>query len=157
MWFFIIIGIVVIGLIMLLKGSDLSDSNNNSFTQEISAADIRIYFPYMDTKMALKYNDAILKGQYKFKVEKGLVEQWNKNRILKNRVSLKENTTTVVPGYTNLTWWQLKQYNPVMDSKTSAEYLAEYLLDESKWFTVKTTVLKEWKSKLEEYNKQNNL
>ena len=143
---------------MLLKGSNLSDSNNNSSTQELSAADIRIYFPYMDTKIALKYNDAILKGQYKFKVEKGLVEQWNKNRILKNRVSLQENTTTPpASGYTKLTWWQLKQYNPVMDSETSAEYLAEYLLDENKWFNIKTTVLNEWISKLEEYNKQNNL
>ena len=44
-----------------------------------------------------------------------------------------------------------------MDSETSAEYLAEYLLDENKWFNIKTTVLNEWKSKLEEYNKQNNL
>lgn len=74
------------------------------------------------------------------------------------RVSLQENTTTPpASGYTKLTWWQLKQYNPVMDSETSAEYLAEYLLDENKWFNIKTTVLNEWKSKLEEYNKQNNL
>ena len=35
--------------------------------------------------------------------------------------------------------------------------ISEYLLDENKWFNIKTTVLNEWKSKLEEYNKQNNL
>jgi hypothetical protein len=140
-------------------------SHNNSSTslnfkentQKLSAADIRSFFPYMEKQLALKYGEAIVNGQYNFDVDKRLIEQWTKNRILKNSGSMRTDNTSPTSEYTKLTWWQLKQYNPVMDSKTSAEYLAEYLLDESKWFTVKTTVLKEWKSKLEEYNKQNNL
>lgn len=142
---------------MLLKGSNLSDSNNNSSTQELSAADIRIYFPYMDTKIALKYNDAILKGQYKFKVEKGLVEQWNRNRLLKNSgVMQEDNLVAPSSEYVKLTWWKLQQYLPIMDSKTSSDYLAEHLLDESKWITVKATIMEEWEKKLAVYKDDEN-
>lgn len=54
-------------------------------------------------------------------------------------------------GLVGLTWNQLKQYQPVMDSKTSADYLAEHLLDERKCFTVKKSQLKKWGADLAKY------
>lgn len=142
-------------------------SSNSNFTtpdlkgkiQELSASDIRSFFPYMDSQLALKYSEAILNGKYNFNVDKRLVEQWNKNRILKNSGSMRTNSTPMpISEYTKVTWWQLQQYFPIMDSKMSADYFADHLLDESKWFTVKTTVLKEWEKKLAAYkNDEKNL
>nr|DAP86264.1 MAG TPA: outer envelope protein [Caudoviricetes sp.] len=159
MWFFIIIGIVVLGLLMLLKGNDLEESNNNSSTQNLTAADIRTYFPYMDNQTAIKYKDAILNGQYNFEVGKGLIELWKKNQILKKSGPIRTDSTSIPTSeYTKVTWWKLQQYFPIMDSKMSADYLAEHLLDESKWFTVKATVLKEWEKKLAAHkDDENNL
>lgn len=152
MWFFIIIGIVILGLLMLLKGNDLAESSDNSSTQNLTAADIRTYFPYMDNQTAIKYKDAILNGQYNFEVGKGLIEQWKKNRILKNSGPMQADSASMPTSeYTKVTWWQIQQYFPIMDSKISAYYFADHLLDESKWFTVKTTVLKEWEKKLAAY------
>ena len=95
MWFFIIIGIVVLGLLMLLKGNDLEESNNNSSTQNLTAADIRTYFPYMDNQTAIKYKDAILNGQYNFEVGKGLIELWKKNQILKKSGPIRTDSTHI--------------------------------------------------------------
>ena len=134
MWFFIIIGIVILGLLMLLKGNDLAESSDNSSTQNLTAADIRTYFPYMDNQTAIKYKDAILNGQYNFEVGKGLIEQWKKNRILKNSGPMRADSASMPTSeYTKVTWWQIQQYFPIMDSKISADYFADHLLDESKY------------------------
>lgn len=142
-------------------------SHNNSSTslnfkentQKLSAADIRSFFPYMEKQLALKYGEAIVNGQYNFDVDKRLIEQWTKNRILKNSGPMRVDSTSMpISEYTKVTWWQLQQYFPIMDSKISADYFAEHLLDESKWFTVRTTVLKEWEKKLAAYkNDEKNL
>jgi tetratricopeptide (TPR) repeat protein len=128
-------------------------------TQKLSAADIRSFFPYMEKQLALKYKDAILNGQYNFEVGKGLIELWKKNQILKKSGPIRTDGTSIPTSeYTKVTWWKLQQYFPIMDSKMSADYLAEHLLDESKWFTVKATVLKEWEKKLAAYkDDENNL
>lgn len=134
--------------------------HNNSSTslnfkenmQKLSASDIRSFFPYMDSQLALKYREAIVNGQYNFDVDKRLIEQWTKNRILKKSGPLRTNNTSMPTSeYTKVTWWKLQQYFPVMDSKMSADYFAEHLVDESKWFCVKTTVLNEWEKKLAAY------
>lgn len=132
---------------------------SNSSTQKLTASDIRSFFPYMDSQLALKYGEAIINGQYSFDVDKRLVEQWTKNRILKNSGPMRADSTSMPTSeYTKVTWWQIQQYFPIMDSKISADYFAEHLLDESKWFTVKTTVLKEWEKKLAVYkNNENSL
>lgn len=132
-------------------------ANSSSSTQKLSSHEIRSYLPYMDNKLASMYRKAILDGQYSFNVGKGLIEQWNKKRILKDSNQIREdNLSEPAAGYTKLTWWKLQQYFPIMDSKMSADYFAEHLVDESKWFTVKTTVLKEWEKKLAAYKDDEN-
>lgn len=127
-------------------------TNTFSSTQRLSSHEIRSYLPYMDNKLASIYRKAIIDGQHSFNVGKGLIEQWEKNRILKKSGSMRTDSTSMpISEYTKVTWWQLQQYFPIMDSKISADYLADHLLDESKWFTVKTTVLNEWKKKLAAY------
>lgn len=159
MWLFIIIGIVIL-LLLLLKSSGESPINQETpSTKELTATDIREYYPYMDSKLAMQYRDAIMQGKYSFKVGKGLIEQWDRNRILKNSGPMRnDNLTISTSEYTKITWWKLQQYFPIMDSKTSSDYLSNHLLDESKWFTVKTTVLKEWEKQLAAYkNDEKNL
>lgn len=129
-------------------------ANSFSSTQKLSSHVIRSYLPYMDSKLASMYRKAILDGQYSFSVGKGLIEQWEKNRILKKTAVSSTTTSSIVPKeFTNLTWWQLQQYNPVMSLDESADYLAEHLINESKLLTVKTSRLKEWEKQLAEYKK----
>lgn len=126
-------------------------------TQKLSASDIRSFFPYMDSQLALKYREAIVNGQYNFDVDKRLIEQWTKSRILKNSGPMRADSTSMpISEYTKVTWWQLQQYFPIMDSKTSSDYLAEHLLDESKWITVKATIMEEWEKKLAVYKDDEN-
>lgn len=132
-------------------------AKSSSSTQRLSSHEIRSYLPYMDNELASMYRKAILDGQYNFNVRRGLIEQWNKNRILMDLNQIRENNIAEpAAGYTKLTWWKLQQYFPIMDSQMSANYLAEHLLDEDKWFTVKTTVLKEWEKKLAAYKDNEN-
>lgn len=134
------------------SNSNFTTSDSKGNIQKLTASDIRSFFPYMDSQLALKYGEAIVNGQYNFDVDKRLIEQWTKNRILKNSGPMQADSTSMpISEYTKVTWWQLQQYFPIMDSKISADYFAEYLLDESKWFTVRTIVLKEWEKKLAEY------
>lgn len=132
-------------------------TNTFSSTQRLSSHEIRSYLPYMDNKLASIYRKAIIDGQHSFNVGKGLIEQWEKNRILKKSGSMRTDSTSMpISEYTKVTWWKLQQYLPIMDSKMSADYFAEHLLDESKWFTVKATVLKEWEKKLAAYKNDEN-
>lgn len=145
-----------------IKNEDISvrtHTNPFSSTQRLSSHEIRSYLPYMDNKLASIYRKAIVDGQYSFNVGKGLIEQWEKNRILKKPGSMHaESLDIAAPEYTKLTWWKLQQYFPIMDSEISANYFADHLLDESKWFTVKTTELEEWEKKLAAYkNNEKNL
>lgn len=152
MWILIIIGIVILVLLVLLAGNNTSlSTTNNSYTQTLTATDIREYYPYMDNKLAMQYRDAIMKGKYSFKVGKGLIEQWNRRKMLKETAVSSTPCTPFDNEYTKLTWWQLQQYNPVMSIDESADYLAEHILDESKWFTVKTSRLSKWESDLTKY------
>lgn len=151
MWLFII-GFVIF-LLLIKKSSGKSSINQNSpSTKELTVADIREYYPYMDSRLALQYRDAIMQGKYSFTVGKGLIEQWDRNRFSKNSRTM-QNDNIIIPTseYTNVTWWNLQQYFPIMDSEMSANYLAEYLIDDSKPFMVKTALLKEWDEKLAEY------
>lgn len=134
-------------------------TNPFSSTQRLSSHEIRSYLPYMDNKLVPIYRKAIVDGQHSFNVGKGLIEQWEKNRILKKSSSMHaEYLDIAAPEYTKLTWWKLQQYFPIMDSEISANYFADHLLDESKWFTVKTTELEEWEKKLAAYkNNEKNL
>lgn len=163
MWVFIIVGVIIFIILSVLytnKNDLLSGSDSGSSIQRLSSNEIRSYFPYIDTQTALLYRDAILKGQTTFNVKRDVVEQWNRNRILKRTaVPSKDSMPVDQPKeYTKLTWWKLQQYFPIMDSEISANYFADHLLDESKWFTVKTTELEEWEKKLAAYkNNEKNL
>lgn len=151
MWVFVIIGAILLLGLLLKNGSNAgTPGNNDSQTKELTVSDIRAYFPYMDSNLAIQYRDAILKGKYTFKVGKGLIEQWERNRMLKKtRISSAMTPSSELPKENvKLTWWQLKQYDPVMSIDESANYLAEYLLDESKLFTVKASLLKKWEKDL---------
>lgn len=149
----IIIGIVILIIFIALFASNGKNETLAS-TLKLSSHEIRAYLPYMDSKLASMYRKAILDGQYSFSVGKGLIEQWEKNRILKKTAVSSTTTSSVVPKeFTNLTWWQLQQYNPVMSLDESADYLAEHLINESKLLTVKTSRLKEWEKQLADYKK----
>lgn len=128
-------------------------------TQRLSSYEIRSYLPYMDNKLTSIYRKAIVDGQYSFNVGKGLIEQWEKNRILKKSGSIHaESLDVAVPQNTKLTWLKLQQYFPIMNDEMSANYLAEHLMNDSKWFTVKTSLLNEWEKKLSAYkNDEKNL
>lgn len=152
MWVLIIIGIVILLLVLLKSGSESSINKETSLTKELTVADIREYYPYMDSRLALQYRNAIMLGKHSFTVGKGLIEQWERNRFSQNLHSMRrDNLNVQTSEYTNVTWWKLQQYLPIMDAEMSADYLAEYLMGDSKSFMVKTALLKEWDEKLAEY------